>query len=122
MSRKKRRRYKLVQPEAVEEPLPARVVAIVTVVQWTFWFALAGVLVAFLLVISLYTHWRVGAQTWLNLWPASAKLLTANGLTDRQMTRLALWSSVENGLLYALFGILLGGVHVGFRALRRRWA
>ncbi len=122
MGKKKRRRYKLLQPEPVVEQPSARVLAVVTLLQWVLWFGMAGVLVALLLVVSLYTHWRVGAQTWVRLWPASERLLTASGLTDRQMTNLALWSSVENGLLYGLIGVLAGGVHVGLRALRRRFA
>jgi len=122
MAKKKRRRYKLLQPEPVVEQPSARVLAVVTLIQWAFWFGLAGVLVAFLLIASLYTHWRIGGQMWLNLWPASERLLSATGLTNRQMTNLALWSSVENGLLYGLIGVLVGGVHVAFRALRRRFA
>ncbi|MGN6594275.1 MAG: hypothetical protein ACTHJX_15380 [Terriglobales bacterium] len=124
MSRKKRRRYKLLQPEP-ESGLPQlspRAQAIVIVIQWAFWFALAGILVAFLLILSLFTHWRVSEQVWLNLWPASLRLMSAANLSNTEMSHLALWLTIENGLLYCVFGLLLGGVHVGFRALRRRFS
>ncbi|MGH9481100.1 MAG: hypothetical protein ACRD1L_03320, partial [Terriglobales bacterium] len=74
------------------------------------------------LILSLYTHWRVSQQWWLNLWPASVRLMSATNLTQSQLTHAALWASVQNGLVYGLIGVLLGGVHVAFGALRRRWA
>ncbi|MGH9487828.1 MAG: hypothetical protein ACRD04_09615 [Terriglobales bacterium] len=117
MSRKKRRHYKLVQPEPMVPRLSARAEAIVTVVQWAFWFALAGILVAFLLILSLFAHIQLSAQTWLRLWPASFQLMTATGEPSKS---LAIWLTVENGLLYCGFGIVLGLVWVGMRALRRR--
>lgn len=100
--------------------LSPRALAIVTVVQWGFWFAIAGILVAFLLILSLFTHVRVEQQMWLHLWPASIHLMMAGGASSASMGRLALWTTVENGLLYCAFGILFGFLHVGLRALRRR--
>lgn len=120
MSRKKKRRYKLLEAEPLAPQVPPRVQAAVTIIQWAFYCAMAGIIIAFLLVLSLFSHFRLGQQWWLSLWPASIKLMTASGLTQSELTHLALWASVENGLIYGLIGILLGGVHVAFRALRRR--
>lgn len=120
--RKKRKRYKVVVAEPKVAQPPARVLAIVTIIQWTCWFALAGVLVAFFLIASLYTSLRVSPRLWLNLWPASFRLMTATGLDGHQMTHLAFWTAGENGLVYGLVGILIGGVHVAFRSLRQRFA
>lgn len=120
--RKKQRRYKMVVPKAGEPELPARVVAIVTIIQWAIWFALAGVIMAFSLVASLYTSMHISARVWLNLWPASVRLMTATGLDGHQLTHLAFWMAGENALIYAAVGVLLGGVHVAFRALRQRFS
>src|SRR6185312_7285434 len=120
--RKKRKRYKLLVPEPAPPQPPARVVAIVTIVQWTLWFALCGVLMALLLVTSLYTQLHLSPRVWLNLWPASIRLMTASGLSGHQLTHLAFRLTGENGLLYAGFGALLGVCLVAVRALRRRWS
>ncbi|TAN20871.1 MAG: hypothetical protein EPN33_13880 [Acidobacteria bacterium] len=117
--RKKRRHYRLLEAEPVVPELSSRAQAIVTIVQWGFWFAIAGILVAFLLILSLFTHFRVDAQTWLRLWPASVHLMLAGGASQSTMGRLALWSTVENGLLYCAIGLVFGFLHVGLRALRR---
>lgn len=123
MTRKRRRRYKLLEPVDATPGLPARVRAIVTIVQWTFWGGLAGVLVAFALILTLFSHWRLSAQTWLRLWPASERLLaTAASLSPAQASHLAVWLTLENGLLYAGFGMVLGGAHVAIRTLRHRSA
>jgi hypothetical protein len=123
MTRKRRRHYKLLEPLAVTPELPARVRAIVTLVQWGFWGGLAGVMVAFALILTLFGHWRLSAATWLRLWPASERLLaTAASLSPTQASHLAVWLTLENGLLYAAIGLLLGGAHVAIRALRRRSA
>lgn len=119
MTRKRHRRYKLLQAEPVEAQLSTRALAIVTVVQWAFWFALAGVLVAFGLILTLFTHFRLNPQTWLRLWPASIRLMTSDP-SATHMGRLALWLTIENGLLYCAIGIVLGFLMVGLRALRRR--
>ncbi|HWG38140.1 MAG TPA: hypothetical protein VN690_10520 [Terriglobales bacterium] len=118
--RKKRRKYKMVEPVAVEAVAPARVLALVTVIQWGFWFAMAGVLVAFGLVLSLYSHWRVDEQVWLRLWPSSIRLMTASGLGPHDLTKLALWTTGENGLLYGVIGAVAGGAHAWFRSWRKR--
>lgn len=118
--RKKRKRYKLTVPAIVEPEPPQRVVVIVTLIEWTAWFALAGVLVAFLLIASLYTSMRLGQAMWLNLWPASIHIMTARNLTPHQMTHLAFWMAGENGLLYGLIGILAAGLKVGLGLLWRR--
>lgn len=118
--RKKRKRYKLVEPKAEGEAIPARVLAIVLVIQWTLWLAVAGVLIPLLLLASLFTKLHLGSSVWLQLWPASARLMSAANLDGRQMSHLALWLAAENGLIYAAFGILLGLAHVGLRRLRRR--
>lgn len=120
--RKKRSRYKLVTPTAVEPQIPARVLNTVTIVQWGVWGALIGILVAFLLIASLYTQWHISQRYWLALWPASIRLMTATGLSATQMTHLAFWMAGENGLIYAMAGIIVGGVHVTVRTLRHRWA
>jgi len=120
--RKKRRKYKVVQPLAEEGVAPARVLAAVTIIQWGFWFALTGVLVAFGLVLSLYTRWRVDEQLWLRLWPSSIQLMTAAGLGKPELTKLALWTTGENGLLYGAVGLAAGGAHAWFRAWRKRRA
>jgi hypothetical protein len=121
MSRKKRRRYKVLEPMPVEPTLPARVRAIVTVVQFAFWAGLAGILAAFGLIVTLYAHWRLSAQTWLRLWPASRRLLdSAAALSPSQASHLAVWLSLENGILYAGLGILFGIVYVAIGSLRRR--
>ncbi|MGH9518877.1 MAG: hypothetical protein ACRD2D_04475 [Terriglobales bacterium] len=117
--RKKRKRYKVVEPQAEGEVIPPRVLAIVLVVEWTLWLAVAGVLIPLLLLGSLFTKLHLGASVWLQLWPASHRLLTATGLDGRQMGHLALWMAAENGLIYAGFGLLLGLAHLGFRRLRR---
>ncbi len=123
MTRKRRRHYKLLQPVEVTPELPARVRAIVTLVQWAFWGALAGILVSFGLILTLYARWRLSAQTWLRLWPASQRLMDAAPvLSASQASHLAVWLTLENGLLYGGIGIVLGGAHVSIRALRRRSA
>ncbi|MGH9393438.1 MAG: hypothetical protein ACRD1E_04655 [Terriglobales bacterium] len=108
------------QPLDPEAAPPGRVLALVTVIQWGFWFGLAGVLVAFGLVLSLYTHRAVNEQLWLRLWPASMQLMTAAGMGQRELTSLALWTTGENGLLYAAIGVLAGGAYVGLRRLRKK--
>ncbi|MGH9465974.1 MAG: hypothetical protein ACRD1Y_01340 [Terriglobales bacterium] len=115
--RKKQHRYKLLHPEKMPVELSPRAQAIVTIVQWAFWFALAGILVAFLLLLSLFTHYRVSVETWLHLWPASVRLMTATGGPSKG---LAIGMTVENGLLYCAIGILLGFIHVAFRSLRQK--
>lgn len=120
MSRKKRRRYKLLHPEAVAETLPPRVQAVVTIVQWMFWLAMAGVFIAFGLILSLYTHWRINGQVWLKLWPASIQLMTAGDASPQHLARLALWATVENGLIYGAGGIILGTAWALVRYRRRR--
>lgn len=118
--RKKRKHYKLVEPQAEGEVTPARVLAIVLVIQWTLWLAVLGVLIPLLLLASLFTKLHLGSSVWLQLWPASERLMSATGLDGRQMSHLALWLAAENGLIYAAFGILLGLIHVGYRRLRHR--
>ncbi|HXR97051.1 MAG TPA: hypothetical protein VN709_04325 [Terriglobales bacterium] len=120
--RKKRSRYKLVTPTATEPQIPARVLNTVTIVQWAIWGGLIGILVAFLLIASLYTQLHISQRYWLTLWPASIRLMTATGLSAKQMTHLAFWMAGENGLIYGMIGIILGAVHVTLRTLRRRWA
>src|SRR6185312_17156793 len=107
MPPKKRRRYKLLEPLPVEQELPPRVVAVVTVFQWMLWFAMAGVLVAFCLVLSLELRWHVSTQLWLRLWPASVQLMTADP-SRAHMTRLALWTTTENGIMYGGVGVVIG--------------
>ncbi len=121
MTRKKRRHYKLLQPLEVTPALPPRVRAIVTLVQWVFWAGLAGILAAFGLILTLYARWRLSARTWLRLWPASQRLMdAAPSLSATQASHLAVWLTLENGLLYAGLGLVLGGAHVALRALRHR--
>lgn len=118
--RKKRRHYKLVAPQAAGEVIPPRVLAIVLVIQWTLWLAVAGVMIPLLLLGSLFTKLHLGASVWLQLWPASRRLMTATGLNGTQMGHLALWMAAENGLIYGGFGVLLGLGHLGVRRLRHR--
>lgn len=118
--RKKRKRYKLVAPTAAEPAIPERVLFLVLVMQWTLWLGLLGVLVPMLLLTSLFTHVRIAPEWWLRLWPVSIRLLTATGLNARQMSHLALLLAGENGLVYALYGILLGGIHGSLRRIFRR--
>ncbi|MGH9474829.1 MAG: hypothetical protein ACRD1C_00700 [Terriglobales bacterium] len=119
MTRKRKPHYKLLPSQPVGPQLSARARAIVTIVQWAFWFALAGILVAFFLILSLFTHYRLDPQVWLRLWPASIRLMTADP-TATKMGRLALRLTLENGLFYGAAGFVLGFLHVGFRSLRRR--
>ncbi|MGH9417295.1 MAG: hypothetical protein ACRD01_11775 [Terriglobales bacterium] len=114
--RRKRGRYKLLQPETVQTPVPPRVIAIAIAIQWVFWFALAGVLAAFLLVLSVYLHWHFQEETWLRLWPASLRLITGADLSTASMV----WATLENACLYAVFGLAFGALHLSFRALRHR--
>ena len=121
MTRKKRRRYKLLDPQKYGPTIPVRVENAATILQWAVVAFLAGVVVAFLLIVSLFTQFHPGQTLWLDLWPASLKLIIASGLNPHQTTHLAFWLAGENGLLYAVFGLLLGGAHVTLRLLRRRF-
>ena len=120
MTRKRQRRYKLLDPSRHRPTAPARVENAATILQWAVAGFMLGVLVAFLLIVTLFTKIHPGRAVWLNLWPASLKLMTASGLTPHQTTHLAFLLSGENGLLYAMFGTLLGGAVVGLRMLFRR--
>ena len=77
-------------------------------------------MIPLLLLASLFTRLHLGSAVWLQLWPASERLMTATGLNGRQMSHLALWLAAQNALIYAAFGILLGLAHVGIRRLRQR--
>lgn len=120
MTRKKRRHYKLLTP--VEMAAPPRAEDLLTLARWAGAFFLTGMLVALLLITSLFTALHPQASIWLRVWPASLRLMTTPGLSGHQATHLALWLAGENGLLYALIGILAGGVHVIARKLYRRFA
>ncbi|HEY7838262.1 MAG TPA: hypothetical protein VIC54_06655 [Terriglobales bacterium] len=124
MTRKRRRHYKLLTPiEAAVLP-PRRVEDLTTLGRWAGALFMAGVLVALLLIASLFTSLHPQPSLWLRVWPASLRLMTTPGLSGHQATHLALWLAGKNGLLYALIGILAGGVHVLirrlFRSIRRR--
>lgn len=121
MTRKKHRHYKLLTPLRPEAS-PRRIEDLATLGRWAGAFFMTGVLVALLLMASLFTSWRPQLSIWLHVWPSSLKLMTTPGLDGHQATHLAMWLAGENGLLYAVIGILAGGVHVLGRKLYRRWA
>ena len=123
MTRKRRRHYKLLTPIEAAVP-PRRADDLATLGRWAGALFMTGVLVALLLIASLFTSLHPQPSLWLRVWPASLRLMTTPGLSGHQATHLALWLAGENGLLYALIGILAGGVHVLirrlFRSIRRR--
>ena len=124
MPKKRRRRYKLLQPVSVTPTVPARVRNATTLLHWASAGFLLGVVVAFGLVLTLFTRLRLAPQTWLWLWPASMRLMLSTGLTPHQTTHLAFWLAGENGLRYGAFGVAGGVAHVVLRMLfgRRRRA
>lgn len=120
MARKKRRHYKVLTPVPVAAG-PRRVEDLATLARWAGAFFMAGLLVALLLMASLFTSLHPQPSLWLRIWPASLRLMTTPGLGGHEATHLAMWLAGENGLLYALIGILAGGVHVVGRMLYRRF-
>jgi len=119
-TRKKSGHYKLVAPLAADAQRKRRQAGLQIILRWVLLCGVAGVLVAFGLIASVFTPLRPGAALWLELWPASLRLLTSSGLDPHQTTHLAFLLAGENGLLYSGFGVPIGAVHVLMREILRR--